>query len=312
MKEKLIGKVGWLAISLVLSIGCNTASTGNSRSITGIPHEMNSTKSGANTIDKDRLSILYSEEELEYKRRFTEMSGRALEVEKQGDQAAKANDFTGAERFYKSAIEISPKFEGSDTILSGAPKKLALLYIDKGRWQDAVFAIVGQLKHGDPGVCNPILGIAYAELGDAVAAKRTAPENPGAENGSAYDHVDYKTGAFDQERNLPPPATSLTGWKAASYFSVGLTQSAIEPLENRRSVTYFQKAAEAMPEVPLYTYHYMVALQENGYLDSALEWADKCLLHAKGALLISVKAQRYDIDNYIKMNVAWNKGRKPD
>jgi|GEM_PF-5531509 len=246
-----------------------------------------------------------------YNKRLSEVTGEALVVEDQGDAAVLAKDFFGAEAFYKRAIEMSPKFDGSNTVLSGAPHKLSLLYIDTGRWQDAIEAEIGQLPHGDPGVINPMLCIAYCELGDEVSASRVAPRNPGA-NGGAFDHIDKKTGNYDQTRNLPPAPSNMNEWKAGSYFVLATGMTFSVPLDERRMLNYFQNAAEAYPEVPTYSYRYMMSLSNSSYLDSALEWAIKCQQHAHGHLQTLLKGQRYDLENLILMKVPYNKGRKPD
>ncbi|MCW5940080.1 MAG: hypothetical protein KIS64_10535 [Fimbriimonadaceae bacterium] len=219
-----------------------------------------------------KLKPPLTEKDREYMRLFTEQTGRALEVERRGDAAVLLNRYDEAERLYRQAISMSPKFEDSESVVSMAPKKLALMFLYRNMWIDVVDTITKQTKHGEMLQIHPIACIAYVELGDVNRARACAPNRIGS----------YTFDPYPEE--LPPPPTTPAEWKAASYFSIAVdVQGADEPFKLYADY-FFAQAANAYPEIVPYTFEYAVFLWSRGYLLEARDWFQTARRNTKGPL----------------------------
>jgi tetratricopeptide (TPR) repeat protein len=199
-----------------------------------------------------------NEEERAYLNAFTEQTGRALTIERQGDAAAIQGRYDEAERYYRQAISTSPKFEGSNTVVSEAPRKLALMFLYRRMWQEAVDTIIGQGKHGEISQVHPVACIAYVELGDIDRARTCAPSRIGSFT-------------FDQyPEELPPPPSKPAEWKAASYYHIAVDIRGYDEPFKLYADHFFAEAADAYPEVVPYSFEYAVFL-----------WSRKLLLEAR-------------------------------
>jgi len=280
-------------VLIVALTGCHPPSGDINSGLTSIQKRPSIAQKNGNDKPGKVTHIRYTEADLEYKRAFSDATGRALSVERQGDAEVLAGRYAEAEAIYRRAIGMSPKFEGSNTVVSEAPYKMARMFLYLGKWQKSLDAVLGQTKHGEMTRVDPIACICYVELGDLDRARACAPLRI---NDSNFDEC---------PENLPPPFRTPDEWKAASYFHIANDIGRFDELTTRYTDKFYALACNAYPDVVPYSYEYGLFLRSEKYLMEAKLWFERCRTVAKGSIVRAVDLNLYEMSG----SIAWGKYR---